>query len=292
MVAELVDKPLVSVLMTAYNREKFIAEAIGSVLNSTYENWELIIVDDRSLDSTVSIAKEFEKKDERIKVYINEKNLGDYPNRNKAASYAKGKYLKYLDSDDKIMADGLEYCVSEMEKFQKASIGLVTFKRTGVNKAFAVSSEKVIKDHFFKEPSLGIGPTGSIINRECFEQNNGFDTRFKVASDNYFNIQMAMLGDVVFFPYQFFYYREHNGQEINNSTSYLVHNYLYSKELLDKGSLPFTSIEVSFLKRKLQKRHSVNLAKFWLKTKRIKDVNSVMQSTSYSYLNFLKGFFN
>ena len=66
------DSPLVSVLMTAYNREKYIAEAIESVLASTYTNFELIIVDDCSTDKTVEIAKSYEVKDNRIKVYIND----------------------------------------------------------------------------------------------------------------------------------------------------------------------------------------------------------------------------
>ena len=81
--------PLVSVLITSYNREKYIGDAIQSVLDSTYKNFELIIVDDMSTDNSVGIAKSFEKKDNRIKVYINEANLGDYPNRNKAASLLK-----------------------------------------------------------------------------------------------------------------------------------------------------------------------------------------------------------
>ena len=94
------DSPLVSLLMTSYNREKYIGFAIESVLASTYTNWELIIVDDGSIDKTVEIAQQYEKKDGRIRFYRNEKNLGDYPNRNKAASYAGGKYIKYVDADD------------------------------------------------------------------------------------------------------------------------------------------------------------------------------------------------
>ena len=71
------------------------------MLASSYQDWELIIVDDVSTDTSAAIAKSYEKKDARIKVYVNEQtNLGDYPNRNKAASYAKGKYIKYLDADD------------------------------------------------------------------------------------------------------------------------------------------------------------------------------------------------
>ena len=119
--------PLVSVLMTAYNRERYIAEAIDSVLSSTYQNWELIIVDDGSKDNTVTIAKSYAAKDKRIKVYMNEKNLGDYPNRNKAASYAKGKYLKYLDSDDLILLEALYTIVTQMEAFQDAGWGISNF---------------------------------------------------------------------------------------------------------------------------------------------------------------------
>src|SRR5271156_3108445 len=103
--------------MTAYNREKYIAQAIDSILESTYKNFELIIVDDCSKDKTVEIAKGYAQKDSRVKVFINEKNLGDYPNRNKAASYANGKYLKYVDSDDVVYPTGLEVFVNSMEQF-------------------------------------------------------------------------------------------------------------------------------------------------------------------------------
>ncbi len=93
-------RPIVSILMTAYNREFFISMAIESVLNSTFKDFELIIVDDCSTDATVAIARKYEKLDSRIKLFVNEHNLGDYDNRNFAASVARGKYIKYVDSDD------------------------------------------------------------------------------------------------------------------------------------------------------------------------------------------------
>ncbi|HEX8357037.1 MAG TPA: glycosyltransferase family 2 protein [Segetibacter sp.] len=282
--------PIVSVLITAYNRESYIAEAIESVLASTFDNWEMIIVDDCSTDSTVSIAKQFEKQDERVKVFVNEKNLGQFQNRNKAASYAKGKYLKYLDSDDMILTDGLCYCVYQMEMFPTASIGLITFDKK-VQGPTLFPSHLVIKEHFFINSSLHIGPTGTIIRRDFFESNNGFDARFEVTSDNYFNIQMAIAGDVVFMPYQFFYYRRHEGQEINNSLGYLIYNFLYSKELFNSGKLPLSREEVTFLKRKLQKRHSVNLVRHSLSTGSLKDSLLVMEKTGYSLWSFFKGFF-
>jgi glycosyltransferase involved in cell wall biosynthesis len=83
--------PIVLILTTVYNRKKYIGACIESVLASIYKDWELIIVDDQSNDNSVAIAQKYEEKDARIKVYINETNLGDYPNRNQAASYAQGK---------------------------------------------------------------------------------------------------------------------------------------------------------------------------------------------------------
>ena len=94
--------PLVSILTTVYNRKNYIEECINSVLELNYTKWELIIVDDCSKDNSAEIIQQYAKKDERIRFYQNETNIGDYPNRNKAASFAKGKYLKYLDADDTI----------------------------------------------------------------------------------------------------------------------------------------------------------------------------------------------
>jgi glycosyltransferase involved in cell wall biosynthesis len=74
--------PVVSVLMTAFNRSQYINDAIESVIAQTYQNWELIIVDDNSNDNTASIAHFYAAKDNRISVYVNELNLGDYKNRN------------------------------------------------------------------------------------------------------------------------------------------------------------------------------------------------------------------
>ena len=78
--------PLVSVLLTSYNREAFIAESIESVLAQTLTDFELIVSDDQSRDGTVAIANDYARRDRRIRVFVNEKNLGDYGNRRQVAS--------------------------------------------------------------------------------------------------------------------------------------------------------------------------------------------------------------
>lgn len=94
------NSPLVSVIMPAYNAEKFIAEAIQSVQNQVFEKWEMIVVDDASTDKTVGIVRKIMATDGRIRILINEKNIGQGLTRNKAIEVAKGRYIAFLDSDD------------------------------------------------------------------------------------------------------------------------------------------------------------------------------------------------
>lgn len=94
-------KPMVSVLMPAYNQEKFVAEAIQSVLDQTFTDWELIIVDDGSPDNVAAVVAPYVESDRRIKFFHTE-NRGVAGARNFAASRASGQYLLPLDADDKI----------------------------------------------------------------------------------------------------------------------------------------------------------------------------------------------
>lgn len=91
---------LISVIMPAYNAESIIADSIDSVLSQTYENIELIVVDDGSSDKTLDIIEKLKLKDARIKSFPNEKNIGVSKTRNKAIKLAKGQWIAFLDSDD------------------------------------------------------------------------------------------------------------------------------------------------------------------------------------------------
>lgn len=91
---------LVSIIMPAYNSEKYISESIESIQAQTYKNWELLVVDDCSKDSTVEIIQKYAADDERIRLLHNEKNSGAAISRNYALREAKGKWIAFLDSDD------------------------------------------------------------------------------------------------------------------------------------------------------------------------------------------------
>lgn len=99
---------LVSILTPTYNTEKFIRATIESVQNQTYQNWEMILVDDASTDNTVGIIEEFVKKDSRIKLFKLPENRGNGFARNAALEKATGKYIAYLDADDLWYPEKLE----------------------------------------------------------------------------------------------------------------------------------------------------------------------------------------
>lgn len=105
---------LVSVIMPSYNTAKYIEASINSVIAQTYENWELIIVDDCSTDNTAEIIAGIH--DDRIRYFRNDKNSGAAISRNKALREAKGEWIAFLDSDDLWMPEKLEHQLRFMKE--------------------------------------------------------------------------------------------------------------------------------------------------------------------------------
>lgn len=140
--------PLVSVLVTSYNRANYIAASLESVLASHFSDLEVIVSDDASSDDTVGIAQVFAGRDERVRVFVNEQNLGDYPNRNRAASLARGRYIKYVDSDDILYPHALTVMVEGMERFPEAGFGLSSLPDPKVPYPAVSTPHQTYKEHF------------------------------------------------------------------------------------------------------------------------------------------------
>ena len=107
--------PKISVILSAYNEEKFIEKAIGSVTNQTLEDIEIIIINDGSTDNTLNIINGYAKEDSRIKV-INQENIGLGASRNKGMKIASGEYVTFLDGDDWFTTDAFEISYNEAKK--------------------------------------------------------------------------------------------------------------------------------------------------------------------------------
>ncbi|MFN2601755.1 MAG: glycosyltransferase family 2 protein [Gemmatimonadaceae bacterium] len=206
--------PAVSVLMTAYNREALIARAIDSVLASTFKDFELIVVDDASRDRTAEVARSHAAGDSRVKVFVNERNLGDYPNRNRAATHATGKYLKYVDSDDFIYPHGLEVMAGCMEAFPAAGLGLSAVPDATTPYPCVLSSADAYRAHFFQRDLLGRAPGSTIMKRSAFEEVGGFSGARQVG-DHELWMKMARRFPIVKMPADLVWDGDHPDQQKN-----------------------------------------------------------------------------
>jgi glycosyltransferase involved in cell wall biosynthesis len=252
--------PIVSVLMTAYNREKYISKAIDSVLTSTFVNFELIIVDDCSSDTTLEIAKAYEAKDNRVKVYVNEKNLGDYPNRNIAASYASGKYIKYLDSDDIMYPHCLQVMVNAIEQFPSAGYGLSCLGDNHTPYPKMLSPKEAYLENFNGLSHFDRAPGSSIINRQIFNDLGGFSGE-RMIGDNELWLKISRTYPLVKFQVDLYWARTHEGQESqsNYAKSYKILRKKIFFEAINHKDCPLTPKEKKQIIRKLRERNFKNV---------------------------------
>ena len=106
---------LVSIIMPMYNAGKFLSKSIESVLEQTYQNWELLLIDDGSKDDSIDIALVYGKRFKNL-LLKNEQNMGIAKTRNKGIEASKGQYIAFLDSDDLWLPNKLEVQVKWMEE--------------------------------------------------------------------------------------------------------------------------------------------------------------------------------
>ncbi|WP_407926414.1 glycosyltransferase family 2 protein [Aquibacillus kalidii] len=159
---------LVTIITPSYNSARFIGETIKSVLNQSYSNWEMIIVDDCSSDDTVKIVEKYSKKDGRIHLIKLENNSGAAVARNTAISKAKGRYIAFLDSDDIWKPNKL----SEQIKFMQTNDYAFTFTSYEIMDVagnFTSKSVHAVKEvdytHLLKSPGA-IGCLTVILDRD------------------------------------------------------------------------------------------------------------------------------
>jgi glycosyltransferase involved in cell wall biosynthesis len=261
------ENQLVSVLMTAYNREQYIAEAIESVLASTFTNFELIIVDDCSTDETLAIAKKYEQMDSRVRVYKNKTNLGQFKNRNTAASFAKGEYIKYFDSDDIMNNDLLEITMQAMQAFPQASVGIeCRWPKIPAGKLPVIfSSREAYVNHFFKgNDFLHYGPSSSVIRKTLFDECNGYDETVGILADTLLMLQLAAKSPVVGYKPDLFHWRRHEGQvTVEQDNYYLMFCQRQQiNTIVLNGDIPFVNDEVAIVKQNFKNIFIRNIFKY------------------------------
>ena len=212
--------PKVSVIIPTYNRESFISETIESVLSQTYKDFEIIVIDDGSTDSTIRTLEKFGSK---IKLMI-QKNSERAVSRNNGVKNSTGEYIAFLDSDDVWEKYKLEKQVEILEN--KKDIILVYGQCLRINekskkiknanrqlKGFSGSVfEKLLLRNFISSPT-------PMIRREYFEKISGFESKYIPYEDWELWLRCSLLGKFYFLTRPVAYYRIHPEQSVKLATA-------------------------------------------------------------------------
>jgi glycosyltransferase involved in cell wall biosynthesis len=209
--------PAVSVLMTAYNRQAFVGSAIESVLAQRFSDFELVIVDDCSTDQTLEIAQRYAAMDSRIRVFRNERNLGDFANRNRAATYVRGRFLKYHDSDDVMYPHCLEIMVGLLDAEPCAGFGLSAHRAwSGGPVPMLSTPRQSYQREFMGAGIFQVGPACALFRTDTFRELGGWPEE-GVHSDTLLLMNALARYAVLLMPADLFWYRIHEGQELQSS---------------------------------------------------------------------------
>ena len=125
----MIDKPLVSIGMPAYNGAQYIRKALDSLLAQDFENFELIISDNASTDATLNICREYAKKDQRIRVCVQSRNIGPIANFRAVSEMAQGKYFMWAAVDDCWRPEFVGVLVKELETHSEAGVAMCAVDR-------------------------------------------------------------------------------------------------------------------------------------------------------------------
>ena len=173
----MINNPLLSIIIPVYNSERFLKECLDSVLFQSFSDFEVIVVDDGSTDSSIQIEEEYSK-DSRF-VIISQSNAGQGAARNRALDIAKGKYITFLDSDDAMKPDFLKETLSKIED-GKYDIVVTNYdyineqseflgNRSNKRENYTLDGYEALLEMFYDE-NVHIGPWAKLYKREVFEK--------------------------------------------------------------------------------------------------------------------------
>jgi glycosyltransferase involved in cell wall biosynthesis len=243
--------PLVSVIMNCYNGETYLFDSIKSILDQTYNNFEIIFWDNQSKDNSAIIFKSF--KDKRLKYYYAKKHTSLYKARNLAIQKSKGKFIAFLDTDDIWVKDKLNL---QIKKFINKKIGVVYANYYTLNQATGFKAiaykkelpEGVIYRNLLKNYFLGIGT--AIVRKEIFIKKKNFDENFNIIGDFDFftriskNTYFAKIQDPLLI------YRIHKNSFSNKNYQMYINEFklwLKKQKLFNENSIFFVKQKIVYM---------------------------------------------
>lgn len=230
-------KPLVSVIIIFYNAERFISEAIESVLNQTFSNWELLLIDDGSDDKSSSIAKSYSQQHPEKIFYHehqNHENRGMSASRNHGIKFSKGEFITFLDADDLYLPNKLEEQLKHFEKYPNISCVFGATKLwfswdpSTTNKDFVqtliipsiIYQPYELFKLFITQKSATPGICSLMIKRNLIEKINGFEEIFRgMYEDQVFYSKIALEAVCLVDNNSYDLYRQHKNSCSQKSIS-------------------------------------------------------------------------
>jgi glycosyltransferase involved in cell wall biosynthesis len=282
--------PRVSVLVTVFNREHILGETIRSILESSFQDFEIVIVDDCSQDKSFQLAQSLAETDARIRVFRNEQNLGDYANRNRAAALANGRLLKYLDADDLMYRFSLATMVDAMDRFPLAGLAL-SWNVIDPDLAYPhlVKPVEFVERHFLGRSPIGVGPSAAIIRRECFDEVGGFSGK-QFVGDTELWMKLGEKWPIVSLPPALVWWRRHEGQQMSLEIERpQVLNVRHRLELDYLNSTVHLSADSKRIaERQLKYRHGRRLLSLFLKRRNPRLLWQLLEESGLSVVDLFR----
>jgi glycosyltransferase involved in cell wall biosynthesis len=206
-------KPPLTVVVTVYNRAPYLAASLDSVLASGFGDFELLVLDNRSTDGSLDIARDYQGRDSRVRLIQNETNLGQFGNRNRVLELVETKYFKYHDSDDLLYPHGLGTFLRCLQAAPEADFALSSgWAWEGGPAPMVLKPRDAYRREFLGRGMFFCGPASALFKTESFRFVGGFEDR-GAASDYLFWLRVCRVLTVALAPADLFWYRIHPSQE-------------------------------------------------------------------------------
>lgn len=209
--------PIVSVLMPVYNAEKYVAEAVESVLNQTFADFEFLMIDDGSLDGSLEILQRYAKTDQRIRL-VSRPNTGYVVALNEMLQLARGKYLARIDADDVALPERFAKQVEYMEQHPEcvvvgSRVLLIDSDGDPLREMVELFTHEQIDNQHLEGGSSQVIHPSAIMRREAVEHVGGYLKHYMPAEDLDLFLRLAECGHVVNLPDVLTKYRQHLASE-------------------------------------------------------------------------------
>ncbi len=214
---------LFSVLIANYNNGPFFKDCYQSILQQSYTNWEVIIVDDASTDNSVKVIEQLLLEDSRIKLFQNKKNKGCGFTKRECAKLASGTILGFLDSDDALKPNALEAMISAHKKFQNASIITSRFELVDLQLNYIKNGSircKIPDGKSYLTYGKGALTAFASFKNSAYKKTHGIDPLMKRAVDQDLYYRIEEQGEHQFLNETLYLYRINENSISNNTNVY------------------------------------------------------------------------